>query len=150
TLLWVIGGSGKYLPRFQSKLETALGVDASVWLPGRLGTASWMQTCGLFVYFPGLDGLPNVVMEAGAACKVVVANLHPSVCEIIRDQETGFLINPEDHPAVYALIDKLLTSPTMRQDIGKAAREHIQASYSAEAVAAKFQTILEDLIPVYQ
>lgn len=149
-LLWVIGGSGKYLSRFQSRLETALGVDAPVLLPGRLNAASWIRACDLFVYFTGLDGLPNVVMEAGAAGKVVVANLHPSVCEIIRDQETGFLINLEDHPAVYALIDKLLNSPTLRQDIGKAAREHIQASYSAEAVAAKFQTILEDLIPVYQ
>ncbi|MCC6456155.1 MAG: glycosyltransferase family 4 protein [Caldilineaceae bacterium] len=144
-LIWVIGGRGTYLTRFQTKLAANLDRETPLLQPGWLNAKSWIRACDLFLYFTGLDGLPNVAIEAGAAGKVVIANPHPAMREIIRDQETGFLIDSEDHSAVYTLTNRLLTSPALRQEIGTAARIHIQEQFSVQAVAARFCTILDEI-----
>lgn len=144
-LLWVVGGRGEYLDRFQCELQKALCHDAPVLMPGWLEARPWMRACDLFLHFTGLDSLANVLMEAGASGKVVVVNPYPGAQEIVVENRTGFLVAPEDHAAVYALVDKLLTSPALRRKIGVAARDHICATFSAEAIAARFRTIMDGL-----
>ena len=91
------------------------------------------------------DGLPNMVMEAGAMGKVVIANPHPALKKIIQDQQTGFFVAPEDQTAIYTLVDQVLASSTLRRQVGTAARELIRAHFSAEAVAKSFESSLSAL-----
>jgi glycosyltransferase involved in cell wall biosynthesis len=71
------------------------------------------------------DGLPNVLLEAGAMELALVATRVAAVPELIEDGVNGRLVPPDDPGALAAALAALIADPAARLRLGKAARVRV-------------------------
>lgn len=72
------------------------------------------------------EGLPNVVLEAMAHAKAVVATPVGGIPTVIADGETGLLVPVRDATALRAAIERLLGDRALRERLGRAARARVE------------------------
>ncbi len=77
------------------------------------------------------EGFPNVVAEAMATARPVVATDVGGTAEVLGD--TGTLVSNEDHAAITAALADLSVSPEIRQATGAAERERCITEFTVEA-----------------
>lgn len=75
------------------------------------------------------DGLPNVVLEAMACGRPVVASDVGAISAAIRDGETGLLVPPGDARALARALERLWAHPGLRARLGEAARAGVEREY---------------------
>lgn len=92
------------------------------------------------------EGMGRVIAEAGAAGLPVVAARTGGIPDIVRDGETGLLVPPGDAQAMADAIEELAENPSRRADWGRAARAHIRAGFSAEAMVQRIESVYEELL----
>ncbi len=73
------------------------------------------------------EGRPNVVVEAMAAGRVVVASKLPGIAELISHNHNGVLIEPGNVAALRAALQSLAHNPCRRSELAAAARATIHA-----------------------
>jgi glycosyltransferase involved in cell wall biosynthesis len=71
------------------------------------------------------EGLPNVVLEAMAHGKTVVATPVGGIPTVIEDGKTGLLVPPRDAAALRAAIERALSDRELRHRLGRAARKRV-------------------------
>lgn len=87
--------------------------------------------CHIFCLPTDGDCLPMVLSEAGAAGLPAVSTRLASIPEIVRDRETGFLIEPGDAAALTVALRRLVEQPALRLTMGGCAVAHVQRAYDA-------------------
>lgn len=129
-------------------------------LAGRLGLARrvrfvgfepdvrrWMQAADGFVLASRFEGLPMVLLEAGACALPSVATDVPGTREVIVNGKTGFLSRPGDPDALAAAMTRLMAAPLpARQAMGKQARRHVLEHFSIERVLDKWEQLYFELL----
>jgi colanic acid/amylovoran biosynthesis glycosyltransferase len=76
------------------------------------------------------EGLPTVVMEAGAAGAAVVGYNHSGIPDAVLNEVTGLLVEEGDHAALSLAIERLVSDPELARALGRAARERIEAQFN--------------------
>jgi glycosyltransferase involved in cell wall biosynthesis len=71
------------------------------------------------------EGFPNVVLEAYAATKPVVATRATGVIDAVMEDGTGLLVPVGDAAALAEALISLLLSPNTRRDMGEAGRRWV-------------------------
>jgi glycosyltransferase involved in cell wall biosynthesis len=71
------------------------------------------------------EGLPNVVLEAMAHGKTVVATPVGGIPTVIEDGKTGLLVPVRDAAALRAAVERALGDRMLRQRLGAAARKRV-------------------------
>src|SRR5690606_7751087 len=94
-------------------------------------------------YFEGY-GVVNI--EAMACGRPVVSTNRGGPAETVIDGETGYLVPPGDAAALASRVIKLLHDPALRQRMGAAGRQRVEAHFSGAANAAQFTRTLERLL----
>ncbi len=89
-------------------------------------------------------GMVNV--EAMASGKPVVSTRRGGPGETVVDGETGFLVEPRDPAALATQVIRLLRDPDLRARMGAAGRARVEARYSADLTAARFQAHIDRLV----
>jgi colanic acid/amylovoran biosynthesis glycosyltransferase len=69
-----------------------------------------------------IDGIPTVFMEAMATGRPVISCPISGIPELVRDGETGLLVQPDDPAALAEAITRLMVNDTLRSHLGKQAR----------------------------
>ena len=88
------------------------------------------------------EGLPTVVLESIRAGVPVVASDHAGIPEIIRHEETGFLVSENDPDALAAaLLAASQTGDQMRQMVARA-QQRLQRDFNAATQSQKLQQYL--------
>lgn len=87
-----------------------------------------------YVVVPSLwyDNTPNVVYEAFAAGKPVIATALGGLCEQITP-ETGVLVEPGDVQDLAAAISRMSSSPELLEQMGRSARRRVEEVHSIRA-----------------
>jgi len=88
------------------------------------------------------EGLSKSVMEAMAAALPVVAYRIPGMDTLVRDGETGWLVQPGDTAAAADRLDKLLCNPIMAAHIGLAASRRLADHFTPADASASWATLL--------
>ena len=102
-----------------------------------------MASLDLFVLPSNLpDSFPTVILEAMAAGKPVLATASGGASEMITEGMTGFVIPIGDVAAGMGALEKLLSSPSLRQVMGQAAQVRVQEVFSLAAFQQKLTTHL--------
>jgi len=99
----------------------------------------------LFVLPSLYEGLPNVVLEAMAASRAVVATAVDGTPEAIVDGQTGVLVPPKNPSALGKAISGLLASPERRRQLGENARRRVETCFSLQAQVAQFEELYHSL-----
>ena len=87
------------------------------------------------------DPLPNAALEAAAAGCCVVASDHGGIPEILRHDETGLLVTPNDPVALARAI-----AGADRERLGAAAAADIPQRFSAERMLEQMQALYDTVL----
>lgn len=90
------------------------------------------------------DGLPNVVLEAMASGRTVVASDIGAIAQAVADGDTGLLVPAGDATALAAAIDTLAERPVLCFDLAHAARARVQKEYALDACTDRLHRCLEE------
>ncbi len=129
----VIIGDGPERASYE-RLATQLGLlpDTVSFTGAVAATAGYYQNADIFVMTSDFEGTPNVLLEAMASGLPVIAYRTGGVPEVVRDEQTGYLadLGNEDDMARHVL--RLIDNPTLRAELGRRARNVVQADYALE------------------
>jgi colanic acid/amylovoran biosynthesis glycosyltransferase len=84
-----------------------------------------------------LDGIPNVILEAMALGRPVVASALSGIPEVVRDGDTGALVAPGDSAALAAALDRLGRAPELAAAIGQRGRALVQSQFDVHVNTAR-------------
>ena len=87
-----------------------------------------------------------VAVEAMLAKKPVIGSNHGGLKEIILDNETGFLITPNNEIALSNALQKLIENKELRQKFGANGFERAIQEFSAEGYVQKFEKLFADML----
>lgn len=91
------------------------------------------------------EGMPNVVLEAMRFRKPVVATAAPGTTEVVVDGETGLLVPVGDGTALARALLRIVDEPDLRQRLGQAGRDRVEAHFRAATMIDRFAELYEQL-----
>lgn len=91
------------------------------------------------------EGLPTVLLESIANNVPVVATNIPGNCEIIQDEDLGWLVPPKDPAALAEAIITALREPELRMRRAKRAKESLNR-FLIERIAKQYEDLYLDLL----
>lgn len=89
------------------------------------------------------DGLPNVVLEAMASARPVVASRIAAIPTAVVHQSTGWLVEPGDPHALARAISGLAADPILRNRLGRLGRERVEQHFAIAQCTAHLRRVLE-------
>lgn len=92
------------------------------------------------------EGLPNVLLEAGAMSLPVVATRIPGCIDVVRHEETGLLVGVKDSRELADALDKLIVRPDLREAYGQRARQRIKDCFSQHQFIEELALWYKDLL----
>src|SRR5262245_61944872 len=84
------------------------------------------------------EGFPLVCIEALAARRVVVASAVNGIPDLIRHEETGLLVPPDDVDALAAALRRVLDAPDAGSDLGSRGHALVERLYSWDVTAGSY------------
>lgn len=92
------------------------------------------------------EGLPNTIIEAMALSKVVVSTNIAGPSDIVVDNETGFLVQPEDILAMAKKIIYLLDNPHIAKKMGEAGRKRVEELFDIKKTVKNIEAIYTSVL----
>jgi glycosyltransferase involved in cell wall biosynthesis len=92
------------------------------------------------------EGMPMALLEAMACGKAVVASRVGAISKVIDHRVNGLLIDSRDVSGLAACINEILGSGDFRRGLGRAARQTIEARFSAETMAKNYLEIYREAV----
>lgn len=87
------------------------------------------------------EGLPTVVLEAAALGRPILATDVGGTGEIVRSGVSGILVGPRAPAELTAALTTLLADGTLRERLGKAAREHARTAFRWDVAAERYRAL---------
>ena len=136
TFYWV--GDGPYREYVLSSLKK---YDNFKWLgplqyPDKV--REYLSEIDIYVLVTGIDMSPLTLLEAQLMEKSVVATNVGGVSELMKDGETGFLVEKGNHKQLIDKITILLEDTKKAKEMGKAGRKFVVDNFSWEIIGKKF------------
>jgi colanic acid/amylovoran biosynthesis glycosyltransferase len=145
-----IFGEGPLEKELRAQIEE-LGLQERIQLPGpkpqhelraHLANASVFVLPSVPEAGGGMDNLPTVIMEAMATGLPVVSTKIGGIPEMVVDNETGFLVLPDDVPALAGAIEEVTSDRSVGQRFGQAGYERAQELFSIEKNARELSALI--------
>jgi glycosyltransferase involved in cell wall biosynthesis len=106
----------------------------------------WIAAADALVLPSRWEGMPNVVLEAMAAGKPVIATDVEGVADLIEDGVHGFLAPSNDATGLGWAIYRFLTARPQWSAMGEAARARALGEFSFDAMVQRYERLWLDLI----
>jgi len=128
------------------RLIDRLGLEEKVRLVGfQNDVVSFLNALDVFAFASSSEGFGQVLVEAMAAAKPVVASKISPLTEIAVDGNTGLLVEPGDPTAFADAIMSLLKNPIERERMGLRGRERVKKFFTAERMARQTLALYEEM-----
>ncbi len=145
----VLAGDGPARLSYQ-RLAKLLGIDKKVYFFGsvdRKAAVNLIRNCEFFLMPSRVEPLGIVNLEAMACSKAVIASRTGGIPEVVDDNATGLLVEPNNEKALAKAIQKLLTDKTLRDRLGRNGRSKLeQGNFSWKVIAGKHLEISKRFI----
>lgn len=144
--VFAIFGDGVLREDLAARVE-ASGLKSCFFLPGfRKDFTALLHEVDLFVLPSLTEGLPNVVLEAFACAKPVVATAVGGVPEIVEDGINGVLV-PKERPDLLAeAIKGCLADPGKSRMMGEAGYNKVKSEFTFESQTQKLEAIYNEIL----
>ena len=93
------------------------------------------------------EGLPKVLLEAGACGRPLVATNVPGCREVVRDGENGLLVPAKDPAALAEALERLIGDASLRSAFGARSRAMAEAEFGIEQVIAQHLALYREICP---
>jgi L-malate glycosyltransferase len=101
---------------------------------------------GIIVYPSYIEAHPRAWLEAMAAGSPVIGSSRGPGPEVIRDGETGFLVDPDDTDQLADRVLTLLRNPQLAEEMGRNAREDVVMRFSVKSIMSQNINFYEQLL----
>lgn len=143
-----IGGE-KYpgdLERVRARAAEA-GLEGSLRFLGRRSDAlAFVAAADVFVNPSSVEGLPVAILEAMALSRPVVATAAGGVPGIVKDGETGILVEPGDPDALADGLRRLLSDRGLADRLAGAARDMVEKEYGLEPMVRATEDVYRQVL----
>lgn len=149
--LLVIVGYGDLREQLEQQVA-GLGLGGRVHFSGQLErqrAAAYVSAADVFalpIVREGVDGLPNVLLEAMGAGRPVVASRVAGVPDVIDDGVHGLIVPERDPEALAAALVRLIDDRDLAERLGKAARDRIERELTWERTAERFEGVFRGAV----
>jgi len=92
------------------------------------------------------EGVPRVLLEAGALGLALVATDAPGCQDVVRDQWNGLIVPQGSVEPLAEAIEQLVTHPDLRHLMGQRSRAVVADEFSLDRVAREYLSIYRELL----
>jgi len=121
--------------------------DDVSWLGHRSDVPAILRLSDMFVlpsYYR--EGVPRVLLEAGALGLPLITTDMPGCRDVVRDGKEGALVPPRDAVALSKAIQRFACSPELRNQLGTNAQSRVRKDFSLSKVAAAYAQVYRELM----
>ena len=130
---WILVGDGELRSELLAQ-SRRLGLESRVHFTGwRDDIPDLLALCDVFVLPSESEGFGRVLVEAMAMTRAVVATAVGGVPEIVRDGETGLLVEPAAPAPLADAVRVLLDDPGRAARLGAAGRARTESTFTLRA-----------------
>ena len=143
---FLIGGSGQLQSEIEIYLENR-GLKCNVKLLGWIPhdeLPNYLNDFKLLVLPSYTEGLPNIILQAMACGTTVLATPVGAIPDLIKDGETGFIMEDNFPECIATNIISVLNHPSLVQ-ITRKARALVEAEFTYEKAVERYRKILNEL-----
>jgi len=141
-IVFVGDGPLKHLiPEKLSKEQLESHVTIENWIPHE-NLPQIYNTLKLLIIPSYTEGLPNVMLEAMACGTPVLATSVGAIRDIIKDGETGFILEYNTPKCIAKNITRALTDPNL-ENIALSAKDLVEREYTFDITVKQWKKILE-------
>ena len=148
TIRLVIAGDGDEGPALKDQI-TKLHLEDRVhfvgWVSGSLKTYLLQNAFCTVIPSRWSEAFGLVVLESYAAGRPVVATDIPGLSELIVQDQTGVLVEPESAASIARALNEMVLDPQRTAKRGEQARRFVQ-DFSWQAIAQRHLQLYEDLL----
>ncbi len=140
----VLIGDGPLKARIEERVQQ-LGLAGRVSMPGWVlhdRLAGFLEQLRLLVIPSFTEGLPNVMLEAMCCGAAVAATPVGAIPDVVRDGETGFLMESNAPAAIASTVIRAMDSPHLI-GIARVARQYIVNECTLSTRVAQYREILD-------
>lgn len=133
------GASRNNLEAVASKLKAR-----TIFVGWKQDTAPYYSLMDIFVLPSFSEGLANVLLEAMAMEKAVVATEVGGNPDVVSNGENGFLVPAGDSESMASALRQLIEDEGLRKQIGEQNRQKIEEHFSWAATAKRIETVYSE------
>lgn len=137
----VLVGYGPIQKQIEEQIDRAGLRDTFIFTGKREDVNRYLGAFNIFTLPSLFEGLPNVILEAMAAARPVVATWVDGSKELVVDGETGILVPPRDVEGLTRALLKLLQDPAEARRMGSNGRKRVEKEFSLELQMERFQSL---------
>ena len=144
----VIAGAGPQWARLHA-ITLALGLADRVTFLGEVDRArvpGLLAGCRFLALASWSEGIPNVLLEAMAAGKAVVATAVGGIPEVVADPERGRLVRPGDPAHLAETMLDLLRDPARCAAMGEAGRAYVRRDHDVDRIVDQYETVYRAVV----
>jgi glycosyltransferase involved in cell wall biosynthesis len=135
----------------QTEIETlagTLGLNGRVRFVGtREDVPEFMTVADAYVMSSAWEGMPMVLLEAGAAGLPIVATGVGGNQEVVQEGVNGFLVPPSDDQALAAAMLRLMALPEAeRRAMGARGHDHVRQHYALGRVVDRYEAVYREVL----
>lgn len=141
---FVFVGDGDYRDQLEADLVDDIDagrVEVTGWVDREEVPAQLNRLQLLVMPSEPTEGLPTAILEGMACGTPALATPVSGVPDVVRDGETGFLLETIDGEEIAADIERILHEETLAEK-SAAARSLVESEYSFEAAVERYRSIL--------
>lgn len=146
TAALVFVGGGELLPQLTAR-AAELGIQNAVHFePTRSDVERWLRALDIFVLPSRSESFSNAVLEAlGCGC-AVIASAVGGLPEMVRPEKTGLLFPSGNVSALAAALERLITSPDLRHQLGAAAAQMVADEFPITRTVERMEALYTSLL----
>lgn len=139
-------GEGPLRQKLEEK-RARLGLsDVVNFLGSRDDVPDLLNSIDMFVLPSLYEGLPNVVLEAMAAEKAIVASAVDGTPEAIIHEESGLLVQAKKPEQLSHAIKRIIGDKDLKERLERGARKRAELEFSLKGQVKKFEDLYIELI----
>ncbi len=143
----LIAGGGSLAPQLE-RLAFSLGISARVrFLGQRVDIPNLLQAADAFVLSSKFEGLPMVLLEAGAHGLPIVATRVGGNAEVFREGCGGFLVPAQSPLELGRAMERVVDLPAAeRKAMARCARQDVHERFGMDNVLNRWEEIYQQLM----
>lgn len=139
-----IVGDGVLKEELQKRIESKGLQDSIILKPFTTNIAQEYLNASIYVMTSYFEGLPMVLLESASyGLPAIAFDIATGPSDIILDSHTGYLVADDDLQTYVDKLENLMRDETLRENLGRQAKERVRECFSKEAIAPLWEEILE-------
>ncbi|MDH7594481.1 MAG: glycosyltransferase, partial [Methanomicrobiales archaeon] len=143
----LIGGDGQLKQAIEASLQEG-GVADRVDLPGWIShddLPKYLNQLRLLVLPSYTEGLPNIMLEAMACGTPVLATPVGAIPDVIRDGETGFIMEDNSPECIARNVMRALNDLDL-EEVAERGRRYVEGQYTFEKAVERWRGVIQEIM----